>query len=125
MRRTWVPPQSSVEKWTPRLTVLLAAHGDDADLLAVFLAEEGERALLHRLVGGHQPGRDLGIAADAPIDVLGHHGEILARGRHRLAVVEAQAVGRHQRALLGHMGAQTPAQRLMQQMGGRVIGAQP
>ena len=50
--------------------------------------------------------------------------DILGRERLRLAEVEAQAVGRHQRALLGDVGAEPPAQRLVQQVGGRVVGAQ-
>jgi hypothetical protein len=37
--------------------------------------------------------------------------------------VEAQPVGRDQRALLRDVGAEHLAQRLVQQMGGRVVGA--
>ena len=40
-----------------------------------------------------------------------------------MAEVEAQAVGRHERALLGHVIAEHLAQRLVQQMGRRVVGA--
>ncbi len=50
------------------LRVAFVAHAHDAHLVAVFLAEEGERPLLHRAVGRHQPGRDLGILADAGVD---------------------------------------------------------
>ena len=44
---------------------------------------------------------------------------------HRLVVrdVEAQAVGLDQRALLRHMGAERDAQRLVQQMRGRMMNA--
>ena len=46
-------------------------------------------------------------------------------GAHRLGVreVEAQPVGRHQRALLRHVGAEHLAQRLVQEVGGGVVGA--
>jgi hypothetical protein len=40
-----------------------------------------------------------------------------------MAEVEAQAVGRVQAALLRHMIAKRAAQRLVQQVGGRVVGA--
>ena len=40
-----------------------------------------------------------------------------------MAEVEAQAIGRHERALLGHVIAEHLAQRLVQQMGCRVVGA--
>ncbi len=39
--------------------------------------------------------------------------------------VEAQALRRHQRALLRHMRTEQPPQRRMQQMGRRMIGADP
>ena len=38
--------------------------------------------------------------------------------------VEAQPVGRHQRALLGDVLAEPPAQGLVQQVGRRMVGAQ-
>src|SRR5579862_8253155 len=41
-----------------------------------------------------------------------------------MAEIEAQPVGRDERALLRHMLAEAPAQRLMQEMRHRVIGAQ-
>ncbi len=39
--------------------------------------------------------------------------------------VETQALGRDQRTLLRHMGAEHLAQSLVQQVGRRVVGAQP
>src|SRR5207244_10771970 len=41
-----------------------------------------------------------------------------------MAEVEAQPVGRHERPLLRDMLAEPPAQRLVQQVGHRVVGAQ-
>ena len=63
------------------------------------------------------------VAAQEVVD-LGLDGPDLVR-RHRpgLAEVEAQPVGRDQRALLRHVLAQMPAQRGVQQVGGRVGAA--
>ena len=43
----------------------------------------------------------------------------------RMAEIEAQPVGRDQRALLRHVLAEAMPQRLVQQMGDRMVGAQP
>ncbi len=59
------------------LRVAFVAHGDDAHLVAVFLAEERERPLLDRAVGRHQPGRDLGVLADAGVDLALDRRQIL------------------------------------------------
>ena len=50
--------------------------------------------------------------------------DVVVRQRARLAEIEAHAVGRDQRALLRDMLAEPAAQRLMQQMRHRMIGAQ-
>ena len=71
----------------------------------------------------HQPRRHLGVAQHLRV------GEVLDLGDlgvvHRLGMreVEAQPVGRDQRALLRDVIAQHLAQRLVQQMGGGVVGA--
>ena len=51
--------------------------------------------------------------------------DVLGRQRLRMAEVEAQPVGRDQRALLRHMLAEPAAQRLVQQVRDRMVGAQP
>ena len=58
------------------------------------------------------------------VDVFFDGADVVGRERLRLAEIEAQAVGRHQRALLGDVIAEAAAQRLVQQMGGGVVGAQ-
>ena len=40
------------------------AHADHPHLVAIFLAEQRHRAFVHRRVGRHQPGGDLGVLAD-------------------------------------------------------------
>ena len=103
--------------------VLALAHRDDAHLVAVLLAEQRHGTGADRLVAGHDPhaaprrsgaGTRLTSASTAP-DLVGRH-------RARLAEVEAQPVGRDQRALLRHVLAQMPPQRGMQQVG-RGVGA--
>ena len=49
--------------------------------------------------------------------------QLVVLDRLRMAEVEAQAVGRHERALLGDVIAEHLAQRLVQKMRRRVVGA--
>ncbi len=99
------------------------SHRDDAHFLAVFLAEQGAGARLARLLDAHQA-RDDGLVAedDAIGDVL-DRGDLLRRDRLGVGDVEAQPVGRDQRALLRDMVAEHHAQRLVQQMGRGMVGA--
>ena len=101
-----MPPQSSVE----------VADPDDADPVAVLLAEQRHGAALERglqihLGGGHHNVR-LHLLVDQRLDALPLR--ILDAGRVR--EVEAQVVGRHQRAGLGNVGAQDLAQRRVKQV---------
>src|SRR3546814_15522111 len=48
---------------------IAAAHRQHAHLVAVLLAEEGERAGLDRLFRRHEAGLDLGIGADAVVQI--------------------------------------------------------
>src|SRR5258708_227035 len=100
----------------------LLAHGDDAHLLAVFLAEEGERAGLLRLIRRHQARRHFAVLADKGVDLGLDDADVLGRERARLAEIEAQPVGRHQPALLRHVLPQAPAQRLVPQMRHAAVG---
>ena len=99
------------------------AHGDDAHLIAVFLAEQRPRARLARILQRHQPGLDGRVPQHVGIR-HGLHGRELV-GRHGLGVreVEAQPIRRHQRAPLLHVIAEHLAQGLVQEMGGGVVGA--
>ena len=104
--------------------VALLAHGDDTYFIAIFFAEQSERAVLHRLVRRHQARRQAGIFANADIDF--GLDRALLRIAHRLGVadIETQALGCDERALLGDMIAEMPTQRRVQQMGRRVVGAE-
>ncbi len=104
---------------------IAGAHRDDAHLLAVFLAEQRERAFRNRLVGAQQPGAHAGIGADLGVDLGFDRDDVLWGQRPRMAEIETEPVGRDQRALLRHTLAEPMAQRLMQQMRHRMVGAQP
>src|SRR5665213_2934987 len=106
------------------LRIFVFTHRHDAHLVAVFLAEQRQGAFLHRQIGRHQPRAHLGVLADAGIDLAFDRRHIVGRERLGLREIEAQALGRHERALLRDMLAEAPAQRLMQQMRDRMIGAQ-
>ena len=99
------------------------AHRHDADLVAVLLAEERAGAEIRGGVGGHDPGLYGGVLADVGVDLGLDGGELV--GAHRLAMgeVEAQPVRGDQAAALGDVVAERAAQRLVQEVGRRVVGA--
>ena len=121
VRRTWVPPHSSTDQ--PMRVAAALAHRDDAHLVAVFLAEQRRAPEATRVVERHQPRGDRRVLQH---DVVGHVLDPLELvGGHRLGMreVEAQPVGRDQRALLRDVIAEHLAQRLVQQMRRRMVGA--
>ena len=105
------------------LAFLASAHGHDADLVAVFLAEQRHGARCDGVVHRHQPRLDRGVLQDdavgQPLD-LGEFGGLDGLGMRE---VEAQPLRRDHRALLGDMAAEDLAQALMQQMRRRMVGA--
>ena len=101
----------------------LPAHRHHADLVAVFLAEQRARAGFAGVVDAHQPRRDLVILQHHVVGDILDAGEFFRRDRLRMHEVEAQAIGRDQRAALGDVVAEHLAQRLMQQMRRRVMRA--
>ena len=99
------------------------AHRDDAHLVAVFLAEQRARAGGARIVERHQPrGHRRILQHEVVGDVLDLL-DLLRRHRLRMREVEAQPVGRDQRALLRDVIAEHLAQRLVQQMRRRMVAA--
>ncbi len=106
------------------LAVLAAPHRQHADLLAVLLAEQRHGAGGDRLFRRHQPRVDRAVQPDALVDFVLDLAQLFERNRLGVADVEAQPVGRHQRALLGDVLAEMAAQRLVQQMRRRMVGAQ-
>ena len=89
----------------------------------IFLAEQSAGAEGARVVEAHEPRRHLGVLQHHAIgDVLDPF-DLGAGDRFRVREVEAQPVGRNERALLRHMIAEHHAQRLMQNVGRRMVGA--
>ncbi len=111
---TCVPPHSSMLK---------PGHADDAHLVAVFLAEERHRAGRDRLLRRANLGRHRRVPADLLVDDALDAVELVARDRLEVHEVEAQAIGRDERARLLHVRAEHLAQRRVEQMRRRVIPA--
>jgi len=98
-------------------------HADDADLIAVFFAEQRHGALRDGGFRGHEAGCDLRVLADTRVDLGLDDGEVGFADRGGLADVEAEAVGGVETALLCDVGAEAAAQGLVQEVGGGVMGA--
>ena len=81
----------------------VASHRKDANLVAIFLAEQGHRARRHRIVDAHQPRTDGHILADVAIDVGLDRLDLLAGQRLGVREIEAEIIGRDQAPLLRHM----------------------
>ena len=88
-----------------------------------FSPNSARGARLARLLDAHQAGDDGLVGDDDAIGDVLDRGDLLRRDRLGMGDVEAQPVGRDQRALLRDVVAEHDAQRLVQQMGGRVVGA--
>ncbi len=89
------------------------AHGDDAHFIAVFLAEQRARAGANGLVLPHQPRLDRRIVLHHRIGDLLDGGDLFLAQGLWMGEVEAQPVGRDERAFLRDMIAEHAAQRLM------------
>ena len=111
--RTCVPPHSSMLK--------TVADRDDADAVAVFLAEQRHRAGGDRFFRRSHVGLHRRVAVDLLVDDALDVVELLARDRLEVHEVEAQPIGRDERAGLLDVRAEHLAQRRVQQVRRRVI----
>ena len=123
VRPTWVPPQSSIDQAVLPSSSPAPPIATTRTSSPYILAEQRHRALGDGGIGRHEPRGDRAVLADARIHLALDLGEVLARDRHRLAHVEAQAVGCVEAAFLRDMRAEAAAQRLVQQVGRAVMGA--
>ena len=105
------------------LAVGRPAHRDDADLVAVFLAEQRAGAGLDRLVDRHQLRHHRLVLEEHRVGDVLDALDLVVADRLRVAEVEAQAVRRDERALLRDVVAEHLAQGLVQEMGRGVVGA--
>ncbi len=99
------------------------AHRHDADLVAVFLAEERLRADGTGVVWRHDARGHGAVLPDEGVHLRLDAGDLFGGKRRGVAEIEAQPVGRVERAALCHVIAERAAQRLVQKMRGRMIGA--
>ena len=100
-----------------------ATQGQDADLVAVFLAEQGDGAGLDGVLRAHQLRLGGQVLADDRVHLGLDPGQFVLGQGGVVAEVEAHALGIDQLALLGDVGAQHILQRRMDQVGGGVVGA--
>ena len=99
------------------------AHADDAHLIAIFLAEQRQRAFGDGLVGRHEMGLDRRVLHDHGVDQILDPPDLVMGHRLLVREIESEPPGLDQRALLRHMGPEHLAQRLMQEMGRGVMRA--
>ena len=100
-----------------------AAHAQHAHFIAILFTEQRHRARFDCIVRAHQPGHDRIVGADFRVHFGLDRGNVLSGQRRRVRKVEPQAVRRDQRALLRHVRTQPAPQRGVQQVRGRVVGA--
>ena len=89
--------------------VVALPHAEHADLVAVFLAEQGHGARRDGVVGGHQAGRDGLVMADLGVHLGLDRGDVGGGQRAVVREIEAQAVGGDEATLLRDMVAEAVA----------------
>ena len=99
------------------------SHREDADLVAIFLAEQRHRARGNGVIRGHQAGRYRLVRADMGVDVGLDGLDVLAAQRLGVREVEAEIVGRDEAALLRDMLAEPVAKRRVEQVRRAMVGA--
>src|SRR5450759_4551868 len=118
VRLTWVPPHSSIDQ--PSVLPLpspIATTRTSSPYFSPNSARAGDAGVVER----HQPRGHRGILQHEVVGDVFHALDFLRRQRLGMREVEAQPVGRHQRAFLRHVIAEHLAQRLVQQMGGGMV----
>ena len=104
--------------------LVLGAHGDDADDVAVLLAKQGDSTGGLGLVDAHDAGHDRLGSEDLLVDQVLDSLELVGRQSLEVREVKAQVLGRHQRAGLGDMLAQDLFKGSVEQVRGGVVAAQ-
>ena len=96
-------------------------HLHHAHRLAVPVAEEGQRPVVHRLGQGALTGAHRQVVPHLRVDQPLYPPELLPGQGANVAVVEAQAVGGHQGTGLPHVGPQHLAKACVEEVGGAVV----
>ena len=96
-------------------------HRYHAHYIAIFLAKERDRAAIERvLIIGRAPAHQA-VGANPGVEPLLDLAELRGLDRARVGEVEAQSIGRDQRASLGRMFTNYIAQHTLEHMGRRVV----
>ena len=104
--------------------LVLGAHGDDADDIAVLLSKQSDSAGSLSLVDAHDTGHDRLGSEDLLVDQVLDSLELLGGQSLEVRKVKAQVLGRHQRAGLGDVLAQDLLKGGVEQVRGGVVAAQ-
>ena len=104
--------------------LVLSAHGDDADDIAVLLSKQSDSAGSLSLVDAHDTGHDRLGSEDLLVDQVLDSLELLEGQSLEVRKVKAQVLGRHQRAGLGDVLAQDLLKGSVEQVRGGVVAAQ-
>ena len=99
----------------------ILTDGQHADFLTILGIEECRCAARLGLIETHELDGGLGVGQDLRVDDALDLGQLLGRHRLKVAEVEAQTLGRDQRALLLNVLAQHQTQRFVQQVRGGVV----
>src|SRR5947209_17860297 len=99
------------------------AHRDDAHFVAIFFAEQSARARFDCFVDRHEARLDRRVFQNMRVGEIFDGGELIIADRLRMGEIESEAVGRDKRALLRDVVAENSAERLMQKMRRRMVGA--
>ena len=113
-------PAAQFDRIVPSFTTP-TPHGEHANLVAVFFAEQGKCPSGDGIVGCHQPRADLLVGADFLIHLCFDRRDVLVGKRLEMREIEAEAVVRHQRALLRHVPAKPVAQRSVDKVRRRMV----
>ena len=112
------PEQADV----PRMTTMRSAaeffaerfNSHHPHLLAIFIAEEGQRALGHSILNAHHLGRDPLVLPHLVVHDRFNFIDIAGGQRSEMGKVESQAIRRDERPILFHVRAQQITQRGME-----------
>ena len=100
-------------------------HADDPDRFAVFFAEQGHRAAFDGFVRSHDAGYGLIVFANGSIDDVFGTAQFLGGDLFGMRDVKTCPAGADVRSFLGDMISQNVAQSPMEQVGYRMVGADP
>ena len=99
------------------------SHGYNANLVTILLAEQGAGAGLHRVIQAHLAGHDGHIVEDRLVRGILDSREVFDSNRFLVREVEAQPVRRDERSFLRDVLAERESQSFVEQVRGRMIGA--